>query len=158
MRRLLPLLGLALLAACERPAPSSLDRSPLLKSDEHERGDDDRKPIDIAVIGDVPYGDEARAAFPSFIDALNGADNVSLVVYVGDIKSGSDLCSDAIFQGVAEQFRRLTDPLVYAIGDNEWTDCHRANNGGYNPLGGDLRRAPHHRLQQRTRTLDAATR
>ena len=25
-------------------------------------------------------------------------------------------------------------PLVYTPGDNEWTDCHRANNGAYDPL------------------------
>ncbi|MDQ3722972.1 MAG: hypothetical protein M3376_07885, partial [Actinomycetota bacterium] len=25
------------------------------------------------------------------------------------------------------------DPLVYTPGDNEWTDCHRASNGGYLP-------------------------
>src|SRR5205085_1684613 len=24
--------------------------------------------------------------------------------------------------------------LVYTVGDNEWTYCHRPNNGGYNPL------------------------
>ena len=23
---------------------------------------------------------------------------------------------------------------MYTVGDNEWTDCHRPNNGGYNPL------------------------
>ncbi|GAA1581286.1 hypothetical protein GCM10009804_42440 [Kribbella hippodromi] len=32
------------------------------------------------------------------------------------------------------QFDRFADPLVYTVGDNEWTDCHRANNGAYNPL------------------------
>ena len=30
--------------------------------------------------------------------------------------------------------RRFNDPLVYTPGDNEWTDCHRANNGKYDPL------------------------
>ena len=25
-------------------------------------------------------------------------------------------------------------PFVYIPGDNEWTDCHRANNGSYDPL------------------------
>ena len=31
-------------------------------------------------------------------------------------------------------FDTFEDPLVYTPGDNEWTDCHRANNGSYNPL------------------------
>ncbi len=26
------------------------------------------------------------------------------------------------------------DALVYTPGDNEWTDCHRSNNGKYDPL------------------------
>jgi hypothetical protein len=90
--------------------------------------------IDLAVIGDVPYGDAARAQFPAFVDAINGDPTVRVVVHVGDTKSGSDLCSDAILGFVAEQFQNFADPLVYAIGDNEWTDCHRANNGAFNPL------------------------
>ena len=28
----------------------------------------------------------------------------------------------------------LRGPVIYTPGDNEWTDCHRVNNGGYNPL------------------------
>ena len=28
----------------------------------------------------------------------------------------------------------LTIPLILTPGDNEWTDCHRANNGAYDPL------------------------
>ena len=35
---------------------------------------------------------------------------------------------------IRAEFDRFEDPLVYTPGDNEWTDCHRANNGGYNPL------------------------
>jgi hypothetical protein len=91
-------------------------------------------PLDLAIIGDVPYGDAARAQFPAFVDAINTDPKVRVVVHVGDTKSGSDLCSDAILGLVAAQFQRFADPLVYAIGDNEWTDCHRANNGAYHPL------------------------
>ena len=35
---------------------------------------------------------------------------------------------------IRSQFDRFADPLVYTPGDNEWTDCHRTNNGAYNPL------------------------
>jgi hypothetical protein len=115
-------------AACDDPTASpSPDPSaiPLNQS---------ANPLDIAVIGDVPYGDLARAQMPAFVDAINADPKVRLVVHVGDIKSGSDLCSDANLVYVAGQFARFADPLVYAIGDNEWTDCHRANNGGYSPL------------------------
>jgi len=58
---------------------------------------------------------------------------VDIVVHVGDIKSGSSICADDYFHFILEQFERLKDPLVYTPGDNEWTDCHRANNGDYLP-------------------------
>lgn len=92
------------------------------------------EPLDLAVIGDVPYGADALAEFPSLVHAINGDPKVRTVVHVGDIKSGSTECSDAWFEEMARQFAGFQDPLVYAIGDNEWTDCHRANNGGYDPL------------------------
>ena len=131
MRRLLVLSALTLaIGACDdttSPPATAPDASaiPINQS---------ATPLDIAVIGDVPYGDLAREQLPAFVDAINADPKVRLVVHVGDIKSGSDLCSDDIFEHVAGQFTRFADPLIYAIGDNEWTDCHRANNGGYNPL------------------------
>ncbi len=56
------------------------------------------------------------------------------VDHLGDIKSGSSLCSDDYYQMTRSDFAQFHDPLVYTIGDNEWTDCHRSNNGAYNPL------------------------
>jgi len=31
-------------------------------------------------------------------------------------------------------FDTFEDPFVLTPGDNDWTDCHRLNNGAYNPL------------------------
>jgi hypothetical protein len=91
-------------------------------------------PLDIAVIGDTPYGSAAIALFPTMVNAINSDPKVREVVHVGDLKSGSEQCSDARFQISADLYNTFKDPFIYAIGDNEWTDCHRANNGGYNPL------------------------
>jgi len=88
----------------------------------------------LAVVGDVPYGDAKIAAFPEFIDFVNDDPKVDIVAHLGDIKSGSTLCSDAYFAFVRDEFERLKDPVVFTPGDNEWTDCHRANNGGYRPV------------------------
>jgi hypothetical protein len=87
----------------------------------------------LAVVGDVPYGDPKVAAFPRFVDFINRDPRVELVAHLGDIKSGSSLCSDEYFLFVKQQLNRLNDPVVYTPGDNEWTDCHRANNGNYKP-------------------------
>jgi hypothetical protein len=91
-------------------------------------------PFTFAVIGDVPYGDTKISQFPSYIDQINADPAVKLVAHLGDIKDGSSMCSDEYFQMIRQDFDRFQDPLVYTVGDNEWTDCHRANNGRYNPL------------------------
>jgi hypothetical protein len=87
----------------------------------------------LAVVGDMPYGDAKIAAFPGFIDFVNQDRSVELVAHLGDIKSGSTLCTNEYFASIRQQFDRLNDPVVYTPGDNEWTDCHRANNGNYKP-------------------------
>ena len=93
-----------------------------------------------AVIGDTPYSTFQIQHFTADIGEINSAPNVSRVIHVGDIKSGSTRCdtSDADpdtgdFTQIKADFDLFQDPLVYTPGDNEWTDCHRTNNGGYTP-------------------------
>ena len=90
--------------------------------------------LTVAVIGDVPYGAEQEARFGELVDAVNDDPKVRVVTHVGDIKSGSTMCTDERFSAVADAFESFKDPVIYTPGDNEWTDCHRANNGGFNPL------------------------
>jgi hypothetical protein len=88
----------------------------------------------FAVIGDIPYGADQIAAFPKVVAQINADPAVQWVDHLGDIKNGSSVCGDEYFQLIKSDFDQFQDPLVYTVGDNEWTDCHRANNGGYNPL------------------------
>jgi hypothetical protein len=88
----------------------------------------------FGVIGDVPYGDAEIQAFPSYIQDLNAHKELNFVAHVGDIKNGSSQCTDQYFEAIKENLDSFTAPLVYTPGDNEWTDCHRSNNGAYNPL------------------------
>ncbi|HEU0093724.1 MAG TPA: hypothetical protein VFS78_16555, partial [Vicinamibacteria bacterium] len=64
---------------------------------------------------------------------INAA-KVAFSVFDGDIKSGSSLCTDSVFTAAIQRFGTFRSPMVYVPGDNEWTDCHRINNGGYNAL------------------------
>ena len=88
----------------------------------------------VAIVGDVPYGAPALETFPAYVDAINADRDVRMVTHLGDIKSGSTRCDTSYFHAIAQDFGRFDDPLVYTPGDNEWTDCHRQNNGGYVPL------------------------
>jgi hypothetical protein len=95
-------------------------------------GDNSR--FSFGMIGDVPYGSAEIAAFPSYVQDLNAHKELSFVGHVGDIKNGSSLCTTDYFNSIRSDFNAFTLPLVYTPGDNEWTDCHRTNNGAYNPL------------------------
>jgi hypothetical protein len=88
----------------------------------------------FAVIGDIPYGATQIANSPHVISQINADPSVQWVDHLGDIKDGSSVCSDAYFSMIKSDFDQFADPLVYTVGDNEWTDCHRANNGSFNPL------------------------
>ena len=61
----------------------------------------------VAVIGDNPYGTAKIEDFPGFIDFVNDDPKVDLVAHVGDIKSGSTVCSDEYFEWVKGEFDRL---------------------------------------------------
>ena len=91
-------------------------------------------PIDLAIIGDTPYGAAQIEDFPNLLAAIDADARISTVVHLGDIKNGSSRCDDAYFAQIYAGFSTVTIPVVYTPGDNEWTDCHRANNGAYDPL------------------------
>ncbi len=88
----------------------------------------------FGVIGDIPYGAAEIAKFPARIQDINADSALKFVTHVGDIKNGSSVCSDEYFQQIRTGFDTFEHPLVFTPGDNEWVDCHRANNGAYNPL------------------------
>ena len=85
----------------------------------------------FAAIGDLPYGPHEE--FAGLIDKIN-AQPLAFTIHVGDIKSGSTVCLDETFLSVRQLFDQFDRALIYTPGDNEWTDCHRINNGRYDPL------------------------
>jgi hypothetical protein len=98
-----------------------------------------------AVYGDAPYGvsptDTSQTdATPGFIDAVNADPDVSTVIHVGDIHSGKQYCTESYDRTIAALWSHYADPLVYTPGDNEWTDCHKAGEGGgtYDPATGQI--------------------
>lgn len=91
------------------------------------------QPVSFGLFGDTPYSAYEREQLPRLLEAMGG-ESLAFVVHDGDIKNGSSVCSDEVFADILGVFKSSTVPLVYVPGDNEWTDCHRANNGAYDPL------------------------
>jgi hypothetical protein len=90
----------------------------------------------FVAIGDMPYGRPPEQAYPRYralIDAIN-ARGPAFTIHIGDIKSGSVPCSDALFNEQLDFLNSFAAALVYTPGDNEWTDCHRELAGRYDPF------------------------
>lgn len=87
----------------------------------------------FALIGDAPYGTSVETKFDQVISNINAAPHVRFVVHTGDVKAGSERCDDALLQKRFNQFQSFRDGVVVTPGDNDWTDCHRTNNGNYLP-------------------------
>lgn len=91
------------------------------------------RPFEFALIGDLPYSAEQEAKFPNLIADINKS-AAAFIVHDGDIKNGSSLCDDATFLSRQQLFQNFDRPFILVYGDNEWTDCHRDNNGSYDPV------------------------
>jgi hypothetical protein len=93
------------------------------------------QPFSFVAMGDMPYGPRAstQAPYERLIDAINRT-GLPFAIHIGDIKSGSSRCDDEEFVFQKGNFQRFEKALVYTPGDNEWTDCHRGNNGSYDPV------------------------
>jgi hypothetical protein len=91
----------------------------------------------VGLWGDQFYAtDPAQRALDAqeTIDSMNSHD-LDFTLYAGDSKNGSSECTDQVIgQDMIDRFDALDAPTLYALGDNEWTDCHRTNNGSMDPL------------------------
>lgn len=96
-------------------------------------GEYQRSGVSFALLGDVPYGLSEEPKFDKVIDDINASRNVRFVLHTGDVKQGSERCDDSVFIKRFNQYQRFDDAFIVTPGDNDWTDCHRSNNGSYLP-------------------------
>ena len=105
----------------------------VLAAPAHDRDDDEDRTFTVALWGDTPYTAGEPAKITALIGDINAA-RVAFSVFDGDIKSGSSRCDDVVYTTAIDLFNTFRAPMIYVPGDNEWTDCHRINNGSYNAL------------------------
>ncbi|HQZ33306.1 MAG TPA: hypothetical protein PK020_02720 [Ilumatobacteraceae bacterium] len=83
--------------------------------------------FNFALIGDLPYTAADSANLPALVADINNDPDVLFVAHAGDIKNGTTTCAEAELQSRFAKFQQFDDAFWYTPGDNEWTDCHRAN-------------------------------
>ncbi|HZQ65002.1 MAG TPA: hypothetical protein VFA66_07235 [Gaiellaceae bacterium] len=125
----------------------------------------------IGLWGDFPYSDtQAQTGVPNLVADMNSQD-IAFSVHDGDLKAGRGIpgsatpttCQSATLPSIYSQakgyFNSLQKPAIFTPGDNDWTDCDRVENGGFN----DVERLTYERgyffstdqsLGQKTMTLE----
>lgn len=101
------------------------------QSANNEDHNDDK--FSIALIGDSPYSPAQEPEFVNLMADLDQAE-ISFVIHDGDFKGGSVPCTNNLYELRLQQFSDSKHPFFYVFGDNEWTDCHRAAAGSFNPF------------------------
>jgi len=105
----------------------------LIFASEDEEGDEHgHGKFQFAVMGDTQYNAEGIAQFPPLRNAINNDRKIKFTVHVGDFTGA--LCNDALYADRLADFNAFRNAFVFSPGDNDWTDCHRASQGLYNPL------------------------
>lgn len=123
--------------ATAMPFVSCADDKSDSKPAESHNENQQHKPLKVALWGDEFYSDDANVKAVQIDQTINSMNkhHLDFTLFAGDTKNGSSLCTDqAIGHDVIDIFNSLKMPTLYTLGDNEWTDCHRTNNGSYNPL------------------------
>jgi hypothetical protein len=136
--------ALAAILVLALPVAASADG----RDNDHDRGRDndhsrdheeyhDSSVLKVALWGDEFYNDDAAEKSRQIAQTIASMNrhHLDFTFFVGDTKNGSSLCTDqAILVDPSSIFNSLHAPTVYSVGDNEWTDCHRTNNGSMDPL------------------------
>lgn len=96
----------------------------------------------IGLWGDLPYNDvQATTGVPNLIADMNSQE-LAFTVHDGDLKAGNSIpgsttpttCADALYTQGLGYLNSLNQPAMITPGDNDWTDCDRPSNGGFNSL------------------------
>jgi hypothetical protein len=96
----------------------------------------------VGLWGDLPYSAlQADVGVPNLIADMNSQD-LAFTVHDGDLKAGNGAaanppsvpCADELYDRGLGYLNQLDAPAMFTPGDNDWTDCDRPSNGGYNSL------------------------
>ncbi|BCL35777.1 hypothetical protein NSMS1_22240 [Nostoc sp. MS1] len=91
-------------------------------------------PYEIGLWGDLPYSPAQEVGVIKLIEDMN-SQRLAFTVHDGDLKAGSNsLCDNALYTKALRYLNALDAPAAFTPGDNDWTDCDRTSNGGYNSL------------------------
>ncbi|VVD93019.1 hypothetical protein [Pandoraea terrigena] len=90
-------------------------------------------PFEFAVLGNTPFSNTDVPVVRSVLASI-GDSQAAFVVHAGNLKSVAESCHDELVTERLSLLASSPKPLVYVPGANDWADCQRANEGGYNAV------------------------
>jgi hypothetical protein len=90
------------------------------------------EPFSFVALGDTTYAIPAdNPLYEKLIQAINDS-RPAFSIHVGDTKGRGD-CGRPFQESQRAFFDRFAAPVLYAPGNNEWSDCWKENRGGADP-------------------------
>lgn len=91
--------------------------------------------FEFVAFGDLPYDEGGQMHRLLRIgEAVRGGDYPFVINY-GDVKGGGEKCTNALLLDRLAKIHAVLPGRVFLTpGDNDWTDCDRDSNGGYDEL------------------------
>jgi hypothetical protein len=86
----------------------------------------------FAFFGDMPYNALEEIALNRIYQSFPA--NLAFALHIGDIKSGSESCDDALLTRRFNLLQKCPVPFILLPGDNEWVDCTRSVAGSFDPI------------------------
>ncbi|MEX0299656.1 MAG: hypothetical protein AB3N28_11350 [Kordiimonas sp.] len=94
---------------------------------------EDHRGFSFIVVADTAYQvPQDYDVYDKLIETMN-VEAPAFTIHLGDVFSGATDCGEKHISRVVRDFKKYAHPVVYTPGDNEWTDCHRPEAGGYEP-------------------------
>ena len=109
-------LAAALLAGCADPPPAA----PLPPN-----------AFAFGILGDSPYFPTEQQPYRRALADV-GRTDLAFFLHVGDLWGFG--CADELYRQRLAELNAIPHAVIYTPGDNEWTDCHKESEGGYDPL------------------------
>jgi len=83
----------------------------------------------IVILADTPYSDKEKQMLQGpdgILYRLINAEKPSVVMHLGDLKSGGDSCTNELLSEHKALLAQVQPGrIIYTPGDNDWTDCDR---------------------------------
>lgn len=90
-------------------------------------------PFEFAVLGDTPFGSTEVPVVRSVLANI-GDSPAAFVIHAGNLKGAAESCRDELITQRLGLLASSPKPLIYVPGANDWANCQRATEGGYNPV------------------------